>query len=73
MKVIIVHLEIKIDDENIHKLYPEFDNRFKSVNDFIESLYDAITTDEPDALEKLGYSVTIRQNSTDGQGYFSLN
>ena len=68
MKVKLITIEIKIDDELIHGLYPHFEEEYATIEEFTEHIYESITTDDLDSLKSLGYSVKIVE-----PGNFNLN
>lgn len=59
-----VIVEIKIDEDNIQDLYPDFNYLYDNVDDFLNHVFDSIETDGEDTLKELGYSVKIMQASS---------
>lgn len=59
MKIKLVTVEIKIDDELIESLYPHYKDEFDDIEDFTDQVYNSITTEDPESLKHLGYSVKI--------------
>ena len=57
-----VIVEIKIDEDNIRDLYPDFDYLFDNVDDFLNRVFDSIETDSEETLKDLGYSVKIMES-----------
>lgn len=63
MKKYNLLVEIKIDDERIEDLYPDFEIYFDSIKDFMDNLYAEMETADPKSLDRLGYSVKVKQNA----------
>ena len=59
MKVINLTVQIKIDEDKLREAYPDFNEDFGTVDDFISAIENSIQTEEPDTLEDLGYEVLI--------------
>jgi len=64
MKRYNVLVEINIDDERIHDLYPDFEIYFNSIEEFMDVIYQQMETDDPQSLNRLGYSVKVKENAT---------
>jgi hypothetical protein len=64
MKTITAVIEIKVDDENIQNLYPNFYEHFANVEDFIQAIYESVQSESDNSLHELGYSVKIIPNAT---------
>jgi len=74
MRTLHLTVEIKIDDENIHMLYPDFSVLYPNMEDFLEYIFDSIETDGgPSNLELLGYSVVIKSDKNTMPLSYSLN
>ena len=72
MRKINLTVQIKIDEDKVKELYPDFDILFENIEEFIEAIYNNITT-EPGSLEELGYSVQIKEDSHILPLSYSLN
>jgi hypothetical protein len=64
MKTIFVTVEIKVDEENIETLYPDFPIHYENVEAFLEDMLDRIETEGPDTLNLLGYSIKIKDKTS---------
>lgn len=64
MKKYNVLVEIIIDDERIIDLYPDFEIYFDSVEEFMQQIYSNMETEDPKSLDKLGYSVVVKEDAT---------
>ena len=75
MKTLNLNVEIKIDEDRIRDLYPDFDILYDSIDDFLEHVRDSIETDSADTLDYLGYSVLIKDelDTSPNLTYYSLN
>lgn len=63
MKKYNLLVEIKIDEENIKDLYPDYEIYFDSLEEFLQTIYMQMET-EDGALDRLGYSVVVKENAT---------
>tara|TARA_R110002153_G_scaffold45847_2_gene129193 strand:- start:1493 stop:1711 length:219 start_codon:yes stop_codon:yes gene_type:complete len=63
MKKYNLLVEIKIDEERIEDLYPDYEIYFESLEEFLQTIYSQIET-EDGALNTLGYSVVVKENAT---------
>ena len=65
MKKVIVLVEIKVDEDNIKNLYPNFNYNWDDVDEFIESRINDIETPLEnnekfgDYLKEYGYSIRV--------------
>jgi len=65
MKTIKVLVEIKVDEENITELYPNYSINYDDVDTFIESIINDLETPmeedglPTDYLKEFGYSVRV--------------
>ena len=59
MKFKLVTVEIAIDDELIQALYPNYEEEYEDIEDFIDHVYQSITTQDADSLKNLGYRVRV--------------
>jgi hypothetical protein len=58
MKIINLIVEIKIDD-NVKDKYFDYELKYKSIEDFIEEVFQEIETSD-DSYQEKGYSVNIK-------------
>jgi hypothetical protein len=63
MKKYNLLVEIKVDEENIKDLYPDYEIYFDSLEEFLQTIYMQMET-EDGALDTLGYSVVVKENAT---------
>jgi hypothetical protein len=59
MKTLNVVVQIKVDEDNIADLYPEFNYEFADIEDFMQAVLISIQTESDNSLNELGYSVKI--------------
>lgn len=72
MRVINLTVQINIDEDKVRELYPDFEILFENIEEFLEAVYNNITT-EPETLEELGYSVQIKEDTHILPLSYSLN
>lgn len=63
MKKYNLLVEIKIDDQRIQDLYPDFEIYFDSLEEFLQTIYTQMESDDG-SLDTLGYSVVVKENAT---------